>query len=159
MEIHTYTDGAARGNPGPSASGYAIYDKSEKLLARMFFSNGRQTNNVAEYLAIIAALKKVWEEFGSKAELTLFSDSRLVVNQLSGNYKVKDVNLKKLHKEAMAIAAKLSKCKFVDLPRENPQISMVDGKLNELLDNIKKDESDIVAIRKAREGEQKGLFG
>ncbi|MDE1827854.1 MAG: ribonuclease HI family protein [Candidatus Micrarchaeota archaeon] len=159
MEIHVYTDGAARGNPGPSASGYAIYDQKEKLLVKMFFYNGRQTNNVAEYLAIIAALKKVIEEFGGKAELTLFSDSKLVVNQLGGKYKVNDANLRKLHREASKLAGALLKCRFVDVPRENPHISMVDRELNRLLDNIKKDESDIVAIKKAREGEQKGLFG
>ncbi|MDE1850344.1 MAG: ribonuclease HI family protein [Candidatus Micrarchaeota archaeon] len=159
MIITAYTDGAARGNPGPSASGYVICDQKGKRIAKMFFYNGRQTNNVAEYLAIIAALKKIDEEFGGKAELKLFSDSKLVVNQLSGNYKVKDANLKVLHKEASKIAARLAKCEFVSVPRENPLISMVDGKLNELLDNIKKDESDIVAIKDARKGAQKGLFG
>lgn len=134
MLFYIYTDGAARDNPGPSASGFVIFDSAKKLVAKSFFYNGNKTNNIAEYLAIIAALRKVLSEYGSQSEVKLFSDSELVVNQLQGNYKVRDPKLRLLHKEAHQIISKLSSCVFANVPRENKFISMVDAQLNLLLD-------------------------
>ncbi|MDE1825565.1 MAG: ribonuclease HI family protein [Candidatus Micrarchaeota archaeon] len=139
MRFHIYTDGAARGNPGESASGYVIFDRRKRLVARRFFYNGIATNNVAEYLAIVAALKKVSEEIG-ESEAIVVSDSELVVNQLKGNYKVKDSKLKPLYNQAIVLAKSLKKCEFANEPRENMYISMVDKALNELLDNKDHDE-------------------
>jgi len=64
MDLYIYTDGASRGNPGKSASGYLILDSSNKPLLKEVFYNGRKTNNFAEYMAIIAALEKVAKLYG-----------------------------------------------------------------------------------------------
>ncbi|MDE1869720.1 MAG: ribonuclease HI family protein [Candidatus Micrarchaeota archaeon] len=152
MLLYIYTDGAARENPGPSASGFVIFDESKKLVAKSFFYNGNKTNNIAEYLAIIAALKKVLSEYGEQSEVKLFSDSELVINQLQGNYKVRDPKLKALHKEAHQIISKLKSCSFANVPRENKFISMVDAQLNRLLDQ-KRDRGEEIL----KEGEQKRL--
>lgn len=142
MKIQVYTDGASRNNPGPSASGYMIFDEERRAIAKGFFYNGKKTNNIAEYLAIIAALKKVLSEFGAKVDVALFSDSMLVVNQLQGNYKVKDAKLKALWKEAREIVAKFSSCSFESVPRENKFIAMVDEELNLLLDKKEQGEEE-----------------
>ncbi|MDE1846245.1 MAG: ribonuclease HI family protein [Candidatus Micrarchaeota archaeon] len=134
MLFYVYTDGAARDNPGPSASGFVIFDSGKRLVAKSFFYNGNKTNNIAEYLAIVAALRKVLSEYGAQSEVALFSDSELVVKQLQGKYKVRDPNLKALHKEASGVIARLGGCKFANVPRENKLISMVDAELNRLLD-------------------------
>lgn len=151
MKFEIYTDGASRSNPGPSASGFVIFE-NKRIVAQSFFYNGKKTNNIAEYLAIIAALKKVANEYGAKSEIKLFSDSELVVNQLQGNYKVKDEKLKVLYKEAKSIIAKFSRCEFSNVPRENKHISMVDHELNLLLD--KKEAGE---VEDSRQGTQKRL--
>ena len=147
MHFYIYTDGAARGNPGESASGYMIFDASKKVVVKKSFYTGKQTNNVAEYLAIIAALKKVAEEYGPLSEIELFSDSTLVVNQLRGEYKINVPRLRELCKEALGVAKKFKSCKFANLPRETREISMVDGELNRLLDNYKKDDAMLEELK------------
>lgn len=96
-----FTDGGARGNPGPAAIGFIVKDNQGKILAKIGKYIGRTTNNVAEYQAVIEALKwlvenkEVWKmEVGS--EIQFFLDSNLVVNQLNGRFKVKDIKLKNL---------------------------------------------------------------
>ena len=71
MGIEIYTDGAARGNPGASASGYVIYDPSGRQLAKNTIYNGIKTNNQAEYIAIIAALKEAGRLSGKQEAWTL----------------------------------------------------------------------------------------
>ena len=94
MDIYIYTDGASRGNPGKSASGYLILDSSNKPLLKEVFYNGRKTNNFAEYMAIIAALEKVAKLYGYENNITLTSDSEVAVKQINGLYKVKEKHLK-----------------------------------------------------------------
>jgi ribonuclease HI len=139
MKLHVYTDGAARGNPGRSASGYYIFDGDHGFMVKSVFYNGLKTNNVAEYLAITAALKKVGREYGYRNEVIVCSDSRLVINQLNKKYRVKDRRLMELCAEATRIANRFDRCEFTNASRENRYISMVDRELNELLDKIKKE--------------------
>jgi ribonuclease HI len=134
MRVYAYTDGAARGNPGEGASGYHLLDSSHRLLARHVFRNGICTNNVAEYAAVVAALKKALELFGRETEIVLVSDSNLVINQLSGKYKVKSQNLKALNKEGRDLLARFKSHRLLNVRRENEYISRVDSELNELLD-------------------------
>ncbi len=155
MKFYVYTDGAARGNPGRSASGYRILNDRHKLLIRRTFYNGIKTNNAAEYIAIIAALKVVLEEYGSRSEVELFSDSELVVNQLNKNYKVKNGKLKELNKKASLLIEKFEKCSLKNVPRENRYVGAVDGELNELLDKIKRSKRSNI-LKKSLE--QKKLF-
>ncbi|MDE1761753.1 MAG: ribonuclease HI family protein [Candidatus Micrarchaeota archaeon] len=140
MKLYIYTDGAARGNPGESASGFLILSEQKKVVVRNFFYNGTQTNNVAEYLAIIAALKKADADFGAGGEVELYSDSELVVNQINGRYKVRDKRLKALHKEAIEAARRFRSCTFSNLPREDGKIAAVDRELNRLLDARERDD-------------------
>ncbi len=132
MKLFVYTDGASRGNPGKGASGYLILDATHKVLAHHAFANGTCTNNVAEYKAIIAALKKALD-MGCD-HVVLSSDSKLAINQLSENYKVKDKALKQLSSEAKVLLARFAKRELLNVPRENRYVSAVDKELNELLD-------------------------
>jgi ribonuclease HI len=132
MKVYIYTDGASRGNPGESASGYLILDASHSLICERVFYNGVCTNNVAEYSAIIAALKKALS-IGSE-EIVLHSDSQLVVNQLSGGYKVRNKGLRSLNSDAKALLKKFKSYELLNVPRENREISAVDKKLNSFLD-------------------------
>lgn len=101
-----FTDGGARGNPGPAAIGFIIKDDHGQILVELGKFIGRATNNVAEYQAVIEALK--WLSlniqypidrsagFFRNANIQFFLDSQLVVNQLNGRFKVKDTKLKNL---------------------------------------------------------------
>ena len=103
-------DGAARGNPGPASAGAVVIDADGDAaaarrpdaspLATVSEYLGRRTNNVAEYIAVIRALDVAAELGAREAELIL--DSLLVVEQLSGRWKVKDAKLATLHAEALA---------------------------------------------------------
>jgi ribonuclease HI len=90
--LFIYADGASRGNPGPAAAGVAIYDADDNLVREFGKYLGIATNNIAEYMALIYGLH---EALILKArEVIIFSDSELVVKQLSGNYRVRDNRLK-----------------------------------------------------------------
>lgn len=89
-----YTDGGARGNPGPAGIGVVVYDEHKKKLAEYGEYIGEATNNQAEYKAVILALSKAKELGG--VEIDFFLDSELVVRQLTGEYRVKDKDLASL---------------------------------------------------------------
>jgi len=137
MDLYIYTDGASRGNPGRSASGYIILDDSNKLLSKEIFYDGRKTNNFAEYMAIIAALEKAAQLYGYENNIILTSDSELVIKQINGIYKVKDKHLKVLNKRAKNLAKSFKSCRFQNAKRANKYISLVDKELNRLLDKMK----------------------
>ncbi|MEM3839164.1 MAG: ribonuclease HI family protein [Candidatus Micrarchaeaceae archaeon] len=137
MLIYLYTDGAARGNPGKSASGYEIYDEKMNLMAKESLYNGIMTNNQAEYTAVIMALEKVSRELGLENELHIYSDSQLMIRQLKGEYKVKDTELKALHSKALKLLRGFKSFTLYNVPRENSHISNVDASLNELLDSLR----------------------
>lgn len=132
--MNIYTDGASRSNPGKSASGYELLDAEHSILLRKSFYNGIKTNNEAEYLAIIAALIAASENYGYDIDIDLYSDSRLVVSQINGEFKVRNPGLKRLHEEAAGLAKKFRICRLHNVPRENEYISRVDAELNRLLD-------------------------
>jgi ribonuclease HI len=100
-----YSDGGARGNPGPAGYGVVIKDESGKKIADLSEYLGHQTNNFAEYQGLIAALEYAIEH-GHKA-LKVISDSELLVRQIKGIYKVKNSVLKDLHARAKELIAKL----------------------------------------------------
>jgi ribonuclease HI len=100
-----YSDGGARGNPGPAGYGVVIKDESGKKIAELSEYLGHQTNNFAEYQGLIAALEYAIEH-GHKA-LKVISDSELLVRQIKGIYKVKNSVLKDLHARAKELIAKL----------------------------------------------------
>lgn len=96
-KIIIYTDGGARGNPGPAGIGALIMDADETVLKEISEYIGHATNNVAEYTALVRALEETKKIFGGRTrdmEIEVRMDSELVVRQLLGAYKVKDLNLK-----------------------------------------------------------------
>lgn len=97
QEIKIYVDAAARGNPGKSGIGAVIYDSSDKVVAKLSEYIGHATNNVAEYTGIIYALQEALI-LGAK-RVSIFSDSELVVKQISGEYAVKNEDLRRLRKQ------------------------------------------------------------
>ncbi|MFB6215899.1 MAG: ribonuclease HI family protein, partial [Candidatus Aenigmatarchaeota archaeon] len=130
MTLEIYTDGASRGNPGPASYAYLIMKDSEEMTRGSGFL-GKTTNNRAEYKAVIEALSKVRSE---NEKVVVNSDSRLVVNQMSGKWKVKSQNLQPLHTEVKELAEGFKEVSFNHVPRENKYISIVDGMCNEELD-------------------------
>src|SRR5215470_9743241 len=101
-----HTDGGARGNPGPAGYGVVIHDSSGKKVAGLSEYLGRQTNNFAEYQALIAALEYAVEH-GPRA-IKVISDSELMVRQIKGIYKVKDPTLRDLHGRASQLIRQLN---------------------------------------------------
>ena len=124
QKITIYTDGGARGNPGPAAIAAVIDDPSDKLGASKTYAEtiGETTNNVAEYKAVILALKKAKHLLGGEkaesAELEIRSDSELLVNQQNGIYKIKEEGLKDLFIEIWNLKQEFKSVTFTHVRRE-----------------------------------------
>src|SRR5579864_2562199 len=116
-KITIYTDGGSRGNPGKSAIGVIFYnEKGEKIKNFSEYLGDHITNNEAEYLAVIFALKKFKALFGNKiakmSEVEIRSDSELLVNQMNGNYKLEDEKIKKFFIEIWNLKIDFKGVKF-----------------------------------------------
>ncbi len=135
--ITIYTDGASRGNPGISLSGYIIF-RNSTLIKKGIIENGIATNNFAEHNAIYNSLKWCSENVENlkKYDIVLYSDSQLAINQLNGAYKIKNIKLKALCSKTMALIDKFKSLKFINVRRSDSNISEVDSMLNEHLDMI-----------------------
>lgn len=125
-----YTDGGARGNPGPAAIGFIIYDGHSRVLKSFGMFIGVSTNNQAEYKALIKALEAAWDLRANQVKCYL--DSELVVKQLQGIYKVKETYLKPLAAKALALTAKFNQVDFAHIPREKNK--QADQLVNKALD-------------------------
>jgi ribonuclease HI len=123
VSARLYTDGGARGNPGPAAFGYVV----EAADGTAF---GVATNNVAEYRALIAGLRRALEL--SLDRLEVVSDSELLVKQMRGEYKVKNEALRALSLEAAQLARQLGGVEYRHVRRE--QNELADRLVNEALD-------------------------
>ncbi len=132
MKLFIYTDGGSRGNPGPAALGVVIKDESEKIVAAYGESLGTQTNNFAEYSAVISGLKKA-HELGA-TEIECISDSKLVVEQLNTNWKVKEKTLQGLFVKAWNELQKFKSYKIAHVLREYNQEA--DAEVNKVLDEL-----------------------
>lgn len=124
MLLTLYTDGGSQNNPGNAAISFVIYGDG-KLLSQYSKKIGIATNNVAEYTALISALAHVknmdlpWIE-----EIRCFSDSQLMVRQLNGEYKIKNLPIKILAEQVKKIEAFFKKpVKYVHIPREQNQLA------------------------------------
>ncbi|MGH2636686.1 MAG: ribonuclease HI family protein [Actinomycetota bacterium] len=109
-------DGAARGNPGPAGIGVVITDPTGEVVAEIAEGIGVATNNVAEYTAAIRGLERA-KELGA-GRVIVRSDSRLMVEQLSGRFKVKNANLQRLHARARSLAAGFERVEYEHVRRE-----------------------------------------
>jgi ribonuclease HI len=146
-------DGASRGNPGPAAYAVVMRDPNGNLILELGKRLGRDTNNVAEYYALLAALDYATST-GIKA-LRIRSDSELLVRQMQGRYKVKSPDLKPLHERALKLARQLTYFTIEHVRRE--QNRDADALANAALDSgapIASPTAAADAARRARESTQ-----
>lgn len=111
-----YTDGGSRGNPGHAASGFVIYDENNKELHAEGKYLGINTNNFAEYTALIEGLKKAMEMGGTEIQIRM--DSELIVKQMKGQYKIKQPHLQLLASEVLKLLGKFHSHSFTHVRRE-----------------------------------------
>ncbi len=131
--LNIYTDGGARGNPGPAAIGVVIKDSQNKILHQFGNTIGQATNNIAEYQAVIAALKYLVIQKINPQSINFFLDSKLVVNQLNGLWKVKDSNLRQKVIKVRELEGQLNtNIHYLAIPREKNY--QPDALLNQALD-------------------------
>jgi probable phosphoglycerate mutase len=123
-------DGASRGNPGPASYAVVLRDPGGKVVLELGKNIGRETNNLAEYYALLAALEYATSH-GIRA-LRIRSDSELLVRQIQGRYKVKSADLKPLHERASKLARQLEYFAIEHVPREMNREA--DGLANVALD-------------------------
>lgn len=133
--INIWTDGGARGNPGPAAIGVVVKENN-RIAYEMARRIGRSTNNQAEYKAVIVALEWLRSQkiTSDQAEIEFRIDSELVVHQLNGQYKVKDEKMKKLHAQVRELILSIGSADFNVVPRS--QNKRADQLVNEALDSI-----------------------
>ena len=134
MKIRVYSDGASRGNPGPSAIAFIIMTNDGKTLMTHHECVGIRTNNQAEYEALISALKAASEL--DAQEISVNIDSELLVKQINGEYKVKEPELKRLWLEVSELKGRLQKVTFHHLPRTDRNMQIVDKLANQVLDEL-----------------------
>ncbi len=132
-KLISFTDGGARGNPGPAGIGAVLYDENKVMVAEISEYLGVATNNQAEYKALIAALKKALELGAS--ELDCYLDSELVVKQLKREYKVKNQDLAPLFLIIHNLSLNFKKISYTHVPREKNQEA--DRLANEAMDRGK----------------------
>ena len=136
-KVTIYTDGGARGNPGPAALGVLFLGEKGQILKEYSQYLGEKTNNEAEYLALIFALKKAKALFGKEKieslPIDLKSDSELLIRQMKGEYKIKTSAIQNLFLEAWNLKIEFKNLKFYSVSREENK--RADKLVNEALDN------------------------
>lgn len=133
-------DGASRGNPGPAAYAVVIRDPAGHVVLELAKRMGRETNNVAEYYALLAALDYAASQ--RIAALRIRSDSELLVRQMQGRYRVKSADLKPLHERASKLARQLAYFAIEHVPREENRDA-------DMLANVALDSGDVSAAARA----------
>lgn len=131
-QLTVYSDGGARGTPGPAAIAFLIIDDNGQILKTRSHCLGERTNNQAEYEALIAALETA-VALGAE-EVTCYLDSELVVKHLTGEYKVKNPALLKLWSRVRELKQCFKQIRFVNVPRTNRYIQEADRLVNQALD-------------------------
>ena len=116
LRLIVYSDGAARGNPGPAGIGAVVRTPSGRLVAKVGRGIGVTTNNVAEYRAAIEGLKLA-RDHGARSVL-LRADSKLLIEQLSDRFRVKNPTLVRLHEEIRAVLGHFEQVGLEHVPRE-----------------------------------------
>jgi ribonuclease HI/pterin-4a-carbinolamine dehydratase len=129
--LKLYTDGGSRGNPGPSSSGYVIFDQNDNIIEQKGVYLGVTTNNQAEYTALKLGLERCLS-LGS-INVDVFMDSLLVVNQMNGIFKIRNRDLWPIHDNIKKIITKFKKVKFQHVPRELNKLA--DAEVNKALDS------------------------
>lgn len=114
-----YTDGASRGNPGPAAIGVVVLDETGRLVSKLSKAIGTATNNQAEYLALIAGLEQAARLGGDTLDIKL--DSQLIVRQLMGSYKSKE--LSSLYRQTRQLLLRFKSYSVEHIPREQNKVA------------------------------------
>ncbi len=127
---YIYTDGGSRGNPGPSAAGYVIVDEKDNIITQGNKYLGEMTNDRAEYYGLLYALQAAQDKGLQNIEVR--SDSLLVVNQMNGTYTIRDSGTIDLYEQAVALASKFARVRFVHVSRDLN--TLADGLVNKSLD-------------------------
>ena len=130
-EVKVFTDGASRGNPGPASIGIVFYDSSHSRVGEHCEKLGEQTNNYAEYMAVIRALE-LCDQAGVETA-AFYCDSQLLVRQMIGQYKVKAPQIIPLYQQAKELCQKLKNTEFHHVKRE--QNKEADALANQALDS------------------------
>jgi len=128
--ITIFSDGGSRGNPGPSAAGFVIFDSEQKAIAEGGEYLGVTTNNQAEYHGVRLGLEKAIELGFTRIDFRV--DSMLVVNQMKGHYKIKNRELWPIHERIRALIAQCDRVTFTHVLRQFNQLA--DGMVNKTLD-------------------------
>ncbi|MBL7073389.1 MAG: ribonuclease HI family protein [Candidatus Omnitrophica bacterium] len=113
--LSIYTDGGARGNPGPAAIGVVIFNEQSERISEISKCIGPATNNVAEYLAVVYGLQEA--VYLRAHKVILHVDSQLVAKQLKGEYKVKDQHLRKFFDISTSLLQKFGIIEIREIPR------------------------------------------
>ncbi len=130
MKVRLFTDGGARGNPGPAAYAFVLEAEDGTVLAAEGHAIGVATNNVAEYSALVAGLERALEL--GLDDIEVVSDSELLVKQMTGAYRVKNDALRALSLEAAGLARRLRRVSYKAVRREHNELA--DRLVNEALD-------------------------
>jgi ribonuclease HI len=130
VKARLFTDGGARGNPGPAAYGFVLESEDGTVLAAEGEAIGTATNNVAEYSGLIAGLQKAVELHVPQVEVV--SDSELMVKQMRGEYRVKNEALRELYDEATALARRVGNVEYRHVKRAHNELA--DKLVNDALD-------------------------
>jgi ribonuclease HI len=130
VRARLFTDGGARGNPGPAAYGFVLETEDGTVLAAEGQAIGVATNNVAEYSGLVAGLRKAHELHVPEVEVV--SDSELLVKQMRGEYRVKNEALRALFVEASGLARNLQSVEYRHVKRAHNELA--DRLVNEALD-------------------------
>ncbi len=132
QKLLIYSDGGARGNPGPAAAAFIAINESGKTVKADSRYIGVRTNNQAEYEALLLALNYAVDS--DAREIICHLDSELVAKQLTGEYAVKNSELQQLNGQVRDMLGCFRKVNFVNVPRSHPQISRADTLVNSTLD-------------------------
>ena len=130
-KVIIYTDGGARNNPGPAGAGIVIID-GDKTFEHKKYLGDHQTNNWAEYEAVVLALHEAKKIGLAGRAIEIRMDSKLVVEQMMGNWKIKEPSLKPQAAKARALLADFPHHRFVHIPRE--ENAEADRLVNEVID-------------------------
>lgn len=128
--VKMFSDGGSRGNPGPSASGYVLLDENDDVILKSGVYLGITTNNQAEYRSLLFGLEEA-KKLGAR-EVDVYMDSLLVVNQMTGKFKVKNRDLWPIYEEIKKLSNEFKKVSFSHVPRELNKLA--DAEVNEVLD-------------------------
>ena len=144
-ELNVYVDGAARGNPGPAAIGVIVKTREGRRVASFGEAIGETTNNFAEYMALIHALRLL--SIFEVDRLCIYTDSQLMACQVRGEYQVKEKTLRSLHAQVMSMLRRYREYKIMDIARENN--AEADALANRALNEAEPLRSSKPSIKKA----------